>query len=75
MTMLCAVGQNSRSLGLAKDYKFITGYKISISNDGRNFGEEEELHIFNSTFQNFEVVNGELNFTLKVRNFTLRLSS
>lgn len=66
MTMFCEVEQNSRSSGLAKEDMFITGYKISISNDGRNFGEDEELHIFNSTFQIFEVVNGELNFTLKV---------
>lgn len=66
MTMFCEVEQNSRFGDLAKEDMFITGYKISISNDGRNFGENEELHIFNSTFQIFEVVNGELNFTLKV---------
>lgn len=66
MTMFCEVEQHSRSGGLAKEDMFITGYKISISNDGRNFGEDEELHIFNSTFQIFEVVNGKLNFTLKV---------
>lgn len=65
MMMFCPLEELENNNSLA-DQTFITGYKISISNDGRNFGEEEELFIFNSTFQYFEVIDGELKFFLKV---------
>lgn len=69
MTMFCPVAELARFTRPVEDGIFITGYRISISNDGRNFGEEEDVFIFNSTFQNFEVIDEELKFTLKVLRF------
>lgn len=65
MTMFCPVQELTRSSNIGKE-TFVTGFKISISNDGQNFGEDEEMFIFNSTFQEFEVIDGEIKFALKV---------
>lgn len=65
MMIFCPLEELESTYSLV-DQTFITGYRISISNDGSNFGEEEDMYIFNSTFQNFEVIDGELKFFLKV---------
>lgn len=65
MMMFCPL-EELESTYSHEDQTFITGYKISISNDGQNFGEEEDIFIFNSTFQYFEEIDGELKFFLKV---------
>lgn len=65
MMMFCPL-EELESTYSHEDQTFITGYKISISNDGQNFGEEEDIFIFNSTFQYFKEIDGELKFFLKV---------
>lgn len=65
MMMFCPL-EELESTNSHEDQTFITSYKISISNDGQNFGEEEDIFIFNSTFQYFEEIDGELKFFLKV---------
>ena len=65
MSMFCPVQELTRSSNTGKE-TFVTGFRISISNDGHNFGETEEMFIFNSTFQEFEVIDGEIKFALKV---------
>lgn len=65
MMMFCPL-EELESTNSHEDQTFITSYKISISNNGQNFGEEEDIFIFNSTFQYFEEIDGELKFFLKV---------
>lgn len=65
MMMFCPLEELENTYSLV-DQTFIIGYRISISNDGRNFGEEDDIYIFNSTYQYFEVIDGELKFFLKV---------
>lgn len=67
MMIFCPL-EELESTNSHEDQTFITSYKISISNDGQNFGEEEDIFIFNSTFRYFEEIahDGELKFFLKV---------
>ncbi|XP_048742525.2 uncharacterized protein LOC125656007 [Ostrea edulis] len=65
MTMFCPVNGQTKFTDPQGDLSFVTGYKISVSNDGVNFGEEEDMYIFNSTYQEFAVVDGKIEFKLK----------
>lgn len=66
MTMFCPVNGQTKFTDPQGDLSFVTGYKISVSNDAVNFGEEEDMYIFNSTYQEFAVVDGKIEFKLKV---------
>lgn len=46
---------------------FITGYKISVSNNNKNFSEAHAVYILDSTCQDTLNVSGQLRFALKVR--------
>lgn len=46
---------------------FITEYKISVSNNNKNFSEAHAVYILDSTCQDTLNVSGQLRFALKVR--------
>lgn len=50
---------------------FITGYKISVSNNNKNFSEAHAVYILDSTCQDTLNVSGQLRFALKVRGNTM----
>lgn len=50
MMMFCLVVEFVRFIRFVEDGIFIIGYRILISNDGWNFGEEEDIFIFNLIF-------------------------
>lgn len=45
---------------------FVAGYKISVSNNNRNFSDAHEIYILDSTCQDTLNVSGQLRFALKV---------
>lgn len=45
---------------------FVTGYRISVSNNNRNFSDAHEIYILDSTCQDTLNVSGQLRFALKV---------
>ena len=45
---------------------FITGYKIAVSNNNRNFSDAHAIYILDSTCQDTMNVSGQLRFVLKV---------
>lgn len=46
---------------------FVHGYRVAISNDGLQFGNEaEDLYIFDSTCQTWSKATGAMKFSLKV---------
>lgn len=49
---------------------FISGYKISISNDGKAFSSSHLLYILDSTCQDTLNVSGNIKFALKVKEPT-----
>ena len=54
------------------NYAFITGYKVSVSNNNRNFSLSHLMYILDSTCQDTQNVSGELKFVLKViRNYAI----
>lgn len=53
---------------------FITGYKVSVSNNNKNFSDTHPIYILDSTCQDTLNVSGQLRFALKVRgNVTLNI--
>lgn len=46
---------------------FITGYKIAVSNNNKNFSEAHAVYILDSTCQDTLNVSGQLRFALKVK--------
>lgn len=46
---------------------FISGYKIAVSNNNKNFSEAHAVYILDSTCQDTLNVSGQLRFALKVR--------
>lgn len=52
---------------------FISGYKISVSNDGNEFSPSHLMYILDSTCQDTMNVSGEIKFILKASNKLLNL--
>lgn len=46
---------------------FITGYKIAVSNNNKNFSDAYAVYILDSTCQDTLNVSGQLRFALRVR--------
>lgn len=46
---------------------FITGFKVSVSNNNNNFSEAHAVYILDSTCQDTMNVSGQLRFALKVK--------
>lgn len=53
---------------------FISGYKISVSNDGNEFSPSHLMYILDSTCQDTKNVSGEIRFILKVSHKVLNLN-
>lgn len=52
---------------------FISGYKISVSNDGNAFSQSHLMYILDSTCQDTMNVSGEIKFILKASYKLLNL--
>lgn len=52
---------------------FISGYKISVSNDGNTFSPSHLMYILDSTCQDTMNVSGEIKFILKASYKLLNL--
>ena len=52
---------------------FITGYKIAVSNNNRNFSDAHAIYILDSTCQDTMNVSGQLRFVLKVVFFNVEI--
>lgn len=52
---------------------FISGYKISVSNDGNEFSPSHLMYILDSTCQDTMNVSGEIKFILKASYKLLNL--
>ncbi|XP_053377681.1 neurogenic locus notch homolog protein 1-like isoform X15 [Mercenaria mercenaria] len=61
-TGLCCVPENIAGT----DDVFVSNYNVSISNNGENFGNEEDVYVFDSTCQHLE------DDTHSVKQFTLK---
>lgn len=46
--------------------RFVTGYSVSVSNDGTHFGASLPLYVLDSECQDTVNINGNLGFILKV---------
>ena len=62
---VCPLNQ-FRSRRSLQDPSFVTGYTISVSNDGSNYEDGKELFVFNSTCQEMRNDSNTLTFVLKV---------